>query len=108
MSINEINVIDSVIESSESLESVLLITDHLDWNEPKKHMLVLQDKINAYIRFIESEQIYENFPNSKGKSLKIVVAAYYDLPEEGMVYYKNVNNFLSDNLNISIEFTKTK
>lgn len=43
---------------------VLMISDHLDWNDEYSHLVMLQEKINAYIGFCESEQytqIYKNF-----------------------------------------------
>lgn len=42
----------------------LLIADHLDWSDEYSHLLVLQEKINAYITFYEEHQynrVYENF-----------------------------------------------
>jgi hypothetical protein len=35
----------------------LVMTDHLSWDDVEEHMLALQDKINAYIAFVESGQI---------------------------------------------------
>ena len=37
----------------------MLLTDHLDWENEKDHLLLLQDKINAYIGFIQDKQ-YES------------------------------------------------
>lgn len=41
-------------------EVLLVIADHLSWDEPGPHRLALQEKINAYIAFIETDQIWSS------------------------------------------------
>ena len=43
----------------------LMIADHLDWENELQHLTLLQDKINAYVSFIESGQIYSVYPDAK-------------------------------------------
>ena len=35
---------------------ILLITDHVDWSDEYQHLVMLQEKINAYITFLEEKQ----------------------------------------------------
>jgi len=35
---------------------ILLITDHLDWCNEYQHLVLLQEKINVYIAFLEEKQ----------------------------------------------------
>ncbi|WP_334291669.1 DUF6572 domain-containing protein [Lachnobacterium bovis] len=35
---------------------VLLITDHVDWSDEYQHLVMLQEKINVYITFLEQKQ----------------------------------------------------
>ena len=36
---------------------VLTITDHLEWDIENEHLLILQDKINAYLGAIEDGEL---------------------------------------------------
>ena len=40
----------------------LLITDHLSWEKEYEHLLILQEKINSYLAFCESDQYREIYP----------------------------------------------
>jgi len=52
---------------------VLTISDHLEWDENNEHLIILQEKINAYLDVIESGEIYESYPNSISRKLKIEI-----------------------------------
>lgn len=108
MSISESNVIDSVIDDGGSKDSVLLITDHLSWDNAQEHMLLLQEKINTYINFIESKQIYKEFPDTKGKELNILVVGVYELTPEAEKFYESIRLFLRENLGIKITFVNQR
>ena len=45
-------------------EAVLLISDHLSWDEEASHTELLERKISSYIDFINSGQIYEKLPQA--------------------------------------------
>lgn len=64
MSICEENKIDwmGATENGECLK--LCIYDHLDWEDEYIHLLMLQDKINAYLAFLEDEQWKAYAPES--------------------------------------------
>lgn len=74
MSIQDVKKIDSIGIPNDSQDTVsLAISDHLVWDEPiEEHLYTLQEKINSYVAFIESGEIYDAFPESKGKSVKII------------------------------------
>lgn len=62
MSIDQSDVIDFISTTPEG-KGVLTITDHLSW-DMDFHLELLQDKINRYLQFIESGQIYEEYPQA--------------------------------------------
>jgi hypothetical protein len=105
MSILENNVIDSVICSEDSDEVVLLITDHMDWSNIHEHLIMLQQKLNTYVQFVESGQLLENFPESKGKDVKILVVGNQDLVAEAKTFYDKANIFLLKNINSELLFS---
>jgi Family of unknown function (DUF6572) len=78
MSIEETNKIDIVATSPDGDVVKLVIADHLDWEDPKRHLLLLQAKINAYVAFIESGQINEVAPDCS--RVCVAIASEYALP----------------------------
>ena len=73
MTIEQPDIIDFISIPKDSSCFSLVISDHLEWDLEKQHLLKLQIKINTYLRFIESGEIYDKFPDAKGKKLIIVV-----------------------------------
>ena len=64
MSVTDVNKIDGVAINKEGNKLMLLITDHLDWSNEYEHLLQLQDKVNAYVGYIENRQYNEIYPNN--------------------------------------------
>ena len=75
MSINQTNIIDAIGIRREG-KVILTISDHHSWDE-NCHLQLLQDKINAYLQFIESGQILEDYPNAAGKEVVIETVMKY-------------------------------
>lgn len=107
MSIAETKVIDIIaIPEWEPDSVVLVITDHLEWEDEAQqgeHLLLLQEKINTYIAFIESGELLESYPPAKGKSPKIRVNGLYQLPEQGEIFIDRVTEVLKE-AGIGFEF----
>ena len=74
MSVDQKGVIDVLTRSRETGGVTLTISDHLDWADPLTHIALLQAKINAYLRFIASGQVWERCPDAVGKEIIILVA----------------------------------
>lgn len=51
MSVVDNKTVDGIALTSDKNGIILLITDHLDWNDEYQHLMILQEKINAYIFF---------------------------------------------------------
>ena len=52
----EPTVLDGVGFSEDGQTEALAIFDHLDWEDEKEHLLLLQNKINHYLVFIQGGQ----------------------------------------------------
>ncbi len=65
MSVINIHEIDALGISKDKRGFVLMLTDHMEWLDEYQHLLLLQDKINAYIAFLEMEQYNEIYPQSQ-------------------------------------------
>ena len=73
---------------------VLLITDHLNWDNEFEHLKILQDKINAYVAFIESEQYDEIYPNADFKMAMIEIHFKYDVTDNCQKFLQVVQDQL--------------
>lgn len=99
MSIDQTDVIDSIGIYIPKNEAQLIIVDHLEWDRgeklDKEHMYLLQEKVNTYLRFIESGEIYEAYPKSRNKALIIRLIGKYDMCESALIFFKRIENALS-------------
>lgn len=95
MAIDNPEVIDA-ISINDADETVLTITDHLDWNDEKEHLLLLQDKINTYLGFIESEEIYESYPKARGRKIVIEIVSQLPLSEGAGNFLKSANAVIKE------------
>lgn len=84
MSVDQKGIIDVLTRSRETGGVTLTISDHLDWAEPREHLALLQAKIDAYLRFIASGQVWARCPDAVGKEI-IILVAFRCPPPEGEV-----------------------
>ncbi|MBV4484510.1 hypothetical protein HU727_002770 [Pseudomonas sp. SWRI153] len=107
MSIIETKVVDiTAVLEWEPDNVVLVITDHLEWGDKAQqgeHLLLLQEKINTYIAFIESGELLESYAPAKGKKPKIRINGLYELPEQGEIFIDRVTEVLRG-VGIGMEF----
>lgn len=85
MSIEDPDVIDIISTDKNSGIVVLSTTDHLEWSD-NEHLYKIQEKINSYLAFIESGEIYESYPKAKGKRIEIEVIFKYPPDEQGICF----------------------
>ena len=93
MSVEQIDKID-FISTTEAGKIELTISDHLEWNVEKNHLLVLQNKINAYLDFVQSEQILENYPTAENKKITIRVVMKYAPEENALIFLNYCKEFM--------------
>jgi hypothetical protein len=93
MSVENLKTID-VVSIDLNGNAVLTISDHLEWDANNKHLLILQDKINAYLSSIEEGDLYESYPNAKDRNIVINIAAKYSPNKEGEVFLKKIKEIL--------------
>lgn len=107
MSITDTNIIDMWgIPKWDNSKIVLGISDHLGWadkTEQGEHLQQLQDKINKYIAFIESGEIFTEIPGALGKSPLIRVLGKHELSEQGEFFIERAAEVLKE-VGIGLEF----
>ena len=98
MSVDQTRVIDFIGVDKKSQEVNLFIADHYRWNDPKSdHLFKLQNKIYAYLDFIQSEEIYEKNPKYKNSPVIIVIIAKYPLDSDvAKEFLKKITTYVKD------------
>lgn len=94
MAVDNASQIDAIANDKENACLVLLITDHLNWDNEFEHLKILQDKINAYVAFIESEQYDEIYPNADFKMAMIEIHFKYDITDNCQKFLQVVQDQL--------------
>ena len=90
MSIKQTNVVDFIGIDNTTGDVVLTISDHLMWPESdNEHFLLLQEKLNTYLSFIESGELLETYPNAEGRAVLIEVVCKYPLGEKAKLFFEN-------------------
>jgi hypothetical protein len=85
VAIDNPNSID-IMSTSAASELVLTIADHFDWTDTQAHQLALQDKLNSYLRFVESGEVYEHRPSAIGSPIVIKVACKWEPDAAGVIF----------------------
>lgn len=104
MSVEESTIIDAIGSDLDGREVTLLITDHLSWDNESEHLLKLQDKINAYVRFVESGELYEKHKEYLEMNAVIEIAFQHRINEKGIWFIDQVKSALSP-IGIGIRYT---
>ncbi len=70
------------------------ISDHLDWTQEAEHLVLLQEKVNAYLRFIESGELLKHFPEAMDRGVRITVVARHSIPSNAQSFYEELRKTL--------------
>ena len=73
MSVEDGGVVDFIGIDKESGDVILTVSDHLDWKDTVQHQTILQEKLNKYLAFVESGEIFERYPDAKCRSVRFRV-----------------------------------
>jgi hypothetical protein len=86
MSIDQANIIDFAGIDRVTGEPILTIADSSDWKDEYRHLVLLQEKINSYLQFIESGQVQRDFPASTGRKSVIKIVARFEPTKIGFEF----------------------
>jgi hypothetical protein len=89
MSTEQTNVVDFVSIDPKSGDVWLTISDHLPWDQDEgEPLFLLQEKLNAYLRFIESGQMYEERPDTKDQKVIIDLVGKFPLSKQAGLFFE--------------------
>ncbi len=95
MTVAETGVIDFVGMENDGRACVLTISDHLSWEDPE-HMNLLQANLNAYLAFIESGELYENYPNATDRDIEINVVMRFAPSRDAIYFFTEAAKLISN------------
>ncbi len=75
MSIEQKDKVDMITQLNDTV--VLVITDDLQWDEKNQKLLLLQDKLNSYLTFVDSGQLAQKYPAFANRSVQIRIISKY-------------------------------
>ena len=101
MALEKPDVVDAVGVEEATGVAVLTIADAWDWTNEREHLLALQSKLNRYLDFIESGEIWKEYPQAVGRDLVIEVVGRFPIPEAGLELLRRAAE-VSDNLGVQI------
>lgn len=81
MSLEKTNEVDAIGIDNETGCVTLSVIDDLEWEDEGEHLSLLQEKINCYLSFIESGEIYSSYPQAEGRNFEIKIYFKYDFPQ---------------------------
>jgi hypothetical protein len=96
MTITKTNEIDYIGIDKKTDHVILSIVDDLDWIDEQIHLLLLQEKLNTYLRFIESGEIYSSYPNAENRKFNIEILVKYEIPIKGLEFLNNAAEIIKN------------
>ena len=92
MSIEQNEIVDFVSIDPKSGDVYLTISDHLPWDHGDgEHLLLLQNKLNAYLRFIESGEMVKELPETNGRKVLIELVSQFPLSEKASLLFEKAS-----------------
>ena len=74
---------------------VLTAVDDLDWSDEKAHLLAIQEKLNTYLAFIESGEVFERLTEDVGRTvardtpIKVSILAKHALSDRAKAFMEH-------------------
>jgi hypothetical protein len=90
MAIESTQEVDAIGIDEKSGEVVLTLIDSTDWGDPSEHMFLLQEKLNAFLGFIESCELASAYPDSSGRACRIDLLLRYDPVQAALGFFAKV------------------
>ncbi len=94
--IDQTKVIDFLSIGKIDGKIYLTISDHHDWKDPVNHIFLLQEKLNSYLAYIESGEIFEDNPSRKGREIVIDLVIKHQIPKKYEYIYNIADKVIGD------------
>lgn len=99
MTISNSNSVDIIQVDQAGKTTRLIITDHLEWVGGKlddEHLWELQEKVNCYLKYVESGQLNADYPDQTGKQVVVQVYGKFDRSPAAVAFYGQMKEVLAE------------
>jgi hypothetical protein len=77
------DVIDYVFINRDKREVAVVMIQQTPWSDPAKETLQLADKVNLYVEYVRSGQLFKDWPEARGKKVYLSIDTL--TPPEGVI-----------------------
>ena len=107
MSVIDNKTVDGVALTDDKKGIILLITDHVDWSDEYQHLVMLQEKINVYITFLEEKQYEEIYKGEEISYGVIEIHFLHNLTVNAEKFLESVQDQISE-IGVKIQYCISK
>ena len=90
MTVEDTNFIDAIARDEQSKTVILLLSDHLDWEDAAIHSEKLVRKIDVYMQYVASGQIKDRYPDYDNNPIELRIAFDVPPPDDAKALLKKV------------------
>jgi hypothetical protein len=88
MTVEQPDVVDFVARDGATKTILLVVSDHLVWDEVNEHLFCLQEKLNTYFRFVESGELAEKYPDIADHKITIEIVLEHSPPDTANWFFE--------------------
>lgn len=103
MTIDETNKVDIISAYPRGSVVYLSVVDHLPWSDPQggaisveEHLYLLQEKLNAYLEYVDSGALARDVPDAKMKKVVFLYHHKYPIPRSAQEVIDKMRGFLEE------------
>lgn len=96
MAVQNTSEVDAIGIDNITGNVTLAIFDSLDWGDEDEHLLLLQEKLNVYLSFIESGEVYSVYEQANGRNFKIKIHFKNNIPQSCKEFLNTVTEIISE------------
>lgn len=96
MSVVDTDSIDAIGMEKEVKRVFLSIIDSLVWDHDDVHLFTLQEKINTYLYFIESGELFKALPDAAGFDIAIELILKHMPSDQAITFFDKTTQILLD------------
>lgn len=89
MSVSQSALVDAIGVETSTGKVVMTISDHLGWEDEMEHIALLREKLDSYLRFVESGELLTAYPAAVGRPVAVDVVARVEPSGAGLDFLRS-------------------
>jgi hypothetical protein len=98
MTVSQTRIIDWLGVEKDTGDISLTIIDDLDWTAEHRHLALLQEKLNTYLAFIESGEVFDRLVEEVGRdvprctAIKVTILAKFTVTSHARLFLAHASD----------------